>query len=225
MQKSVSILQLMGGIMFFQYSVMRATPHTATATSADVKAHSAQSPLLGMAAMILSCLVSGFAGVYTEKIVKKAKTSVWTSNLQLALCSLGPASFPIIASYIRSTGSEFNLFQGFTSWTWFVVALNLCGGLLVGMTVKYANSILKSFATSFALILTFLFSFAFLDASFSYLSALSVLIVVSAIVVYSRPEAAKSYSTEVSPLSSPILEVTDLFDVVTSKDHRAISIQ
>ncbi|UZJ55667.1 hypothetical protein CBS101457_004987 [Exobasidium rhododendri] len=211
----------MGGIMFFQYSVMQATANKAA--SVKNMEETVQNPILGMSAIVVSCLVSGFAGVYTEKVVKKAKTSVWTNNMQLALCSLGPAAFPIFASYMRSTSQHFDLFQGFSSWAWCVVALNLCGGLLVGMTIKYANSILKSFATSFALILTFIFSAVFLEAGFSALSALAVLIVIFSIVAYSRPESSiKLRSGANTPLASPVLQVTELYNAIVT-DHRSIS--
>lgn len=40
-------------------------------------------PVVGMTAVIVSCLMSGFAGVYFEKILKGSPQSVWLRNVQL----------------------------------------------------------------------------------------------------------------------------------------------
>lgn len=42
-----------------------------------------QNAMVGMVAVITSCLMSGFAGVYFEKILKGSKQSVWLRNVQL----------------------------------------------------------------------------------------------------------------------------------------------
>lgn len=39
--------------------------------------------LLGLAAVLLACFSSGFAGVYFEKILKGTAPSVWMRNIQL----------------------------------------------------------------------------------------------------------------------------------------------
>ncbi|PNI12793.1 SLC35A2 isoform 1, partial [Pan troglodytes] len=44
-----------------------------------------QNPGAGLAAVVASCLSSGFAGVYFEKILKGSSGSVWLRNLQLGL--------------------------------------------------------------------------------------------------------------------------------------------
>lgn len=47
----------------------------------EAKQH--QNALVGMVAVIVSCLMSGFAGVYFERILKGSKQSVWLRNVQL----------------------------------------------------------------------------------------------------------------------------------------------
>lgn len=44
--------------------------------------------------------------------------------------------------------------QGFDLLAWSVVALQIFGGLIVGMVVKYADNILKNFANALSVILT-----------------------------------------------------------------------
>ena len=44
--------------------------------------------------------------------------------------------------------------QGFNYLAWTVVALQIFGGLIVGMVVKYADNILKNFANALSVIFT-----------------------------------------------------------------------
>lgn len=53
--------------------------------------------LIGLFAIIISSLSSGFSGVYFEKLIKVSKAqSLWIRNLQLALLSCMFSSFTII---------------------------------------------------------------------------------------------------------------------------------
>ena len=53
--------------------------------------------LIGLFAIIVSSLSSGFSGVYFEKLIKVSKAqSLWIRNLQLALLSCMFSSFTII---------------------------------------------------------------------------------------------------------------------------------
>ena len=47
-----------------------------------------------------------------------------------------------------------NVVQGFNYLAWTVVALQVFGGLIVGMVVKYADNILKNFANALSVIFT-----------------------------------------------------------------------
>lgn len=71
---------------------------------------------------------------------------------------LGLASSPI--AQIGSLLSY--LFQGFSPLVWLVVALQAVGGILVALVVTQTNSIVKSFATSTAIVLTALLSAGYL---------------------------------------------------------------
>lgn len=44
-----------------------------------------QNRLVGFSAVIISCLFSGFAGVYLEKILKSGHVSIWLRNIQLSM--------------------------------------------------------------------------------------------------------------------------------------------
>jgi len=47
-----------------------------------------QNRVVGFIAAIAACCLSGFAGIYFEKILKGSNISVWMRNVQLSLCSI-----------------------------------------------------------------------------------------------------------------------------------------
>ena len=63
--------------------------HTQWPTGADKPLDQAQeskrsaSALIGVGAILLACISSGFSGVYIEKILKQSNTSMWIRNIQL----------------------------------------------------------------------------------------------------------------------------------------------
>eukprot|EP00884_Botryococcus_braunii_P008887 jgi/Botrbrau1/179/Bobra.0022s0159.2 len=112
--------------------------------------------LLGLGASALSGLSSAYAGVYFEKYVKgKMGQTLWIRNLQLSIYGL-----PLAVMYsILKDGREIKeagFLQGFDILAWSVVALQVFGGLIVGMVVKYADNILKNFANALSVIFTVL---------------------------------------------------------------------
>lgn len=70
-----------------------------------------QNPMIGLAAVIVACLLSGFAGIYFEKILKGSQVSVWMRNVQLAVLAL-----PI--SYITMIVSESRYYSNPWAGTW-----------------------------------------------------------------------------------------------------------
>ena len=114
--------------------------------------------LLGVLALFTAACLSGLAGVWFEKMLKGSpKVSIWTRNIQLGIFSLFFASVSVT---IESAGGETrSFFDGYTPFVLFVVAQVAFGGLLVAMVIKYADNILKGFATSLSIILTSIMSY------------------------------------------------------------------
>jgi UDP-sugar transporter A1/2/3 len=141
----MSILALAVGVALVQLSQQ-------SASEAD-KANS----IAGLVSVMFCCLTSGFAGVYFELVLKASKASIWLRNIQLSVIG-------IIISGISCYGrdgkviAERGFFAGYNSWVWTVVLLQAAGGLLVAMVVKYADNVLKGFATSLSIILSALVS-------------------------------------------------------------------
>ncbi|CAK0773250.1 hypothetical protein CVIRNUC_004045 [Coccomyxa viridis] len=110
--------------------------------------------VLGLAASALSGLSSAYAGVYFEKYVKgKLGQTLWIRNLQLSIYGV---LLSLAYTYLRDgrTVAAGGLMQGFDYLAWSVVGLQVFGGLIVGMVVKYADNILKNFANALSVIFT-----------------------------------------------------------------------
>lgn len=118
------------------------------------------SPLKGFGAVTAACFTSGLAGVYFEMVLKNSKADLWVRNVQLSLFSLLPALLPILctSSPPNSRGFFLDLFKNFGGWAWATVSIQVFGGLVTAIVIKYSDNILKGFATSLSIILSFLAS-------------------------------------------------------------------
>lgn len=110
---------------------------------------------LGVFACVISGLSSSFAGVYFEKVVKTSPPSLAVRNIHLSLFGIPFAIFSmIVLDCFREGFSEFSFFRGYSPIVWLLVATHAVGGLLVAAVVKYADNILKGFATAIATVLS-----------------------------------------------------------------------
>ena len=119
-------------------------------------------PIAGFIAIVVMCLTSGFSGVYFEKILKQTQVSVWLRNIQLATFGLILG----IAGVYYNDGLdvvERGFFHGYNRWTMTVIFSQALGGLIIACVVKYADNILKGFATSIAVIISCSFSVVLFD--------------------------------------------------------------
>ncbi|XP_072141399.1 UDP-N-acetylglucosamine transporter-like isoform X4 [Dermacentor andersoni] len=142
-------------LLFFALSLLDAAtyqmPTEEEALGTTAKQGSYQ--FLGLIAVLISCLSSGFSGIYLEKLLKEITWSLWIRNIQLAIfgCLLG------IVAMLMSDWNQLwvgGFFQGYNVITWIVILLQTFGGLVVSLAVRYADSILKGFATSISIVLS-----------------------------------------------------------------------
>ncbi|KAG0366359.1 nucleotide-sugar transporter-domain-containing protein [Gamsiella multidivaricata] len=146
-----------------------------------------QNPFIGLLAVLTSCVSSGFAGCYFEKILKGAEADMWVRNIQLGISG---ALFSFLAMfYDRQKIYEGGFLQGYTLMTWLVVANQALGGLLVAIVVKYADNILKGFATSLSIIISGIISVYFFDFEPSIQFQIGTLIVILSTYIYGRPDS------------------------------------
>ncbi|CAF3664842.1 unnamed protein product [Rotaria sordida] len=110
---------------------------------------------LGLPMIAIYCIFSGFAGVYNEWILKKHYSeSLHLQNVFLysygTILNLFPAIF---SSMMKSqTLHLFNLFHGFSFYTWLIVITQALNGLFMSVVIKHSSNIIRLFVISFSLI-------------------------------------------------------------------------
>ncbi|KAK3103338.1 hypothetical protein FSP39_018602 [Pinctada imbricata] len=144
-----------------------------------------QKPLLGLMAVLVQCLMSGFAGVYFEKILKGTKQSLWLRNVQLGFIG-SVMGLVTMALNDGNKVAEKGFFHGYDVYVWTVICLQSFGGLVVAVVVKYADNILKGFATSAAIIFSCIASIYFFHFQLSYLFTVGASLVIFSVYMYSK---------------------------------------
>ncbi|KAK7888496.1 hypothetical protein LTR67_008842 [Exophiala xenobiotica] len=154
----------------------------------------AGSYFIGILSVGTACLCSGFAGVYFEMILKRTQVSIWVRNIQL---SFGCLVIALVGAFVWDGQAIRNggFFQGYNSVVLLVILLQAGGGLIVAMVIKYADNILKGFATSLSVILSAIasaFLFNFVITGYFLVGAALVLVATN---LYGLPDAKPPTTT------------------------------
>ena len=148
-------------------------------------------PVVGYMLGILSACLSATAGVYTEFLLKKNNDNLYWQNVQLY-------AFGVVFNALRLTWDDFfgensggNWFldctNGFTTITWLIVINFSFSGLFVSWLQKFADTIVKVYATSSAMLLTALLSVSFFGLEPSLQLFLGITIACCSLVLYFMP--------------------------------------
>lgn len=176
----LALVVLVGGVALVQIS------------GSDSVANSEnQNRVLGFSAALGACFLSGFAGIYFEMILKGSDISIWMRNVQLSLASV---PFGLITCFISDQDQINNhgFFYGYDWFIWYLVLLQAGGGLIVAVVVKYADNILKGFATSLAIVISCISSIYLFDFNISFTFFLGALLVILSIFLYGYTPKPKS---------------------------------
>lgn len=147
--------------------------------------HKAERPIIGFVAVLIACCLSGFAGVYFEKILKDTShVSLWIRNIQLSLVAI-PFGLIQIIFFDHDVAKE-GAFHGFTCLTWVCIVLQVQGGLLVAVVVKFANNILKGFATSLAILISTVASIFLFDFNLTPSFIFGATLVIASVMMYNK---------------------------------------
>ncbi|CAL1526984.1 unnamed protein product [Lymnaea stagnalis] len=135
----------------------------------------------GLFMAVLYCIISGFAGVYTEYILKR------DIKISLPLQSCFLYSFGIILNFLMwifQAGETLSLFQGYTKYTWIVIVCQAVNGLVMSLIMKHSSNIVRLFVITSAIpVATFLSIFIFhLQPGFEFF--IVVITVVISIYLY-----------------------------------------
>eukprot|EP01032_Pedospumella_encystans_P018829 gene18829-21424_t len=151
-----------------------------TSGAGDGKSNS----IMGLLSVVLGCCTSGFAGVYFEMVLKSSNVSIWMRNIQLSIIGIFVAT---ISCYMRDLEPirEKGFLTGYNEFVWMVILLQAAGGLIVAVVVKYADNVLKGFATSLSILISSLVSwYMFHDLDVNAGFFFGALIVLSAVYIY-----------------------------------------
>ena len=206
---ALCFLALGVGIVQIQSTSASSTPHKSVNAlvgsahdAAPVHIH-IMSPLKGLGAVTAACFTSGLAGVYFEMVLKGSKADLWVRNVQLSLFSLVPALLPVVFSDHRnSQGFLRDLVKNFGGWAWGTVAIQTFGGLITAVVIKYSDNILKGFATSLAIILSFLASVALFDFKLTPSFLVGSTTVLAATWMYNQPPGKETITISIPSKSS-----------------------
>lgn len=176
----VSLVLLTSGVMLCNYK--------ATNGNDD------ESEWTGILATLGIAVSSGFASVFTEKVIKaQRKVNVEDYGLaytqvQLALMSIITIGVYALAKDFRAI-MEYGLFHNFSPAAVFSILSSASGGLIVAGVLKYADAILKGYATAVSVILTGVLSTVLFSTQLSVVYYMGVLNVMVAVVLYNSDTA------------------------------------
>jgi UDP-sugar transporter A1/2/3 len=176
-----ALVILLVGVALVQLSSMESSQKT---TSGDA--------LTGSLAVMAACFTSGFAAIYFEWVLKfSTQTSnkeqesyaLWVRNFQLATFASIAAAFGVFTKDLAAVEAH-GVYQGFTPLVWFVVTVEAFGGIVVALVIKYADNILKNFATAISIVTSVIVSALFLNFTVRPAFVMGTLCVMGAVVLY-----------------------------------------
>jgi UDP-sugar transporter A1/2/3 len=141
------------------------------------------------------------ASIYFEKVIKldPLQLTIWERNFQLAL-----GSVPVYFAFIFANGGGSVGFGGGWSLLALAVAtLGAAGGILVALSIKYADSILKTLATTSAIVLSSILDKIFLNGPLTPIMGLAGIQVIISICQYTFDQSVESDPVVSAANSSP----------------------
>ena len=170
-----ALLSLMVGVLLFSEPIWYVDSEKVTTLDGNI--------FLGTVAVLTEVTLSGFASIYFEKVIKidPEQMTIWERNFQLAL-----GSFPVYVLFIFwDGGNDVGFFGGWSHVTVMLALIGAAGGLLVALSIKYADAILKTLATTGAIIFSSILDHVLLDGPLDEIMMLAAVVVVLAIFDFS----------------------------------------
>ena len=145
----------------------------------------------GIMATLSIAVSSGFASVYTEKVIKaQGKRVVQEQDYGLAYTQVQLAGMSIVTigayACVRDWAAimSHGLFHNFTFGAFLSVLSSAMGGLIVASVLKYADSVLKGYATAMSVILTGVLSMMLFGTELNVIYFMGIVNVVVAVILY-----------------------------------------
>ena len=158
----------------------------------------------GIMATLGIALSSGFASVYTEKVIKAQRGNANSNSAtlpdnhsnnhnksySLAYTQVQLAFMSLVTIGVYACVKDWyaivtlGLFHNFTAAAFASIANSALGGLIVAAVLKYADSVLKGYATAMSVILTGVLSMILFGTSLSTIYFMGIVNVVTAVLLY-----------------------------------------
>ena len=169
-----ALISLMAGVLLFSEPIWNTSDTFQMKGDANI--------ILGVVAVLTEVTLSGFASIYFEKVIKTdvEQLNIWERNFQLAL-----GSFPVYLMFIFYEGGGKVGYLGGWSWVTFSLAiLGAAGGLLVALSIKYGDAILKTLATTGSIVLSSVLDRFLLNGPLTWIMVFAGVVVVTSICDY-----------------------------------------
>lgn len=178
-------------VLFAGVVIVQTAPHESTNQRTLVEQHSTFAQTLGFIAVVAAAITSGFCGVYQQKILQGSGGSMWARNIQMGVPSV---LIGLVSVFVKDGDLvlRYGPFHNFDRVVVGVIALQAIGGLNVSVILKYADNILKGFATAFSTLASCVIEMLF----FSFKPSTNFLLGAALINV-----AAYAYNTQ--PVNAP----------------------
>eukprot|EP00970_Alexandrium_tamarense_P006468 scaffold1102_cov195-Alexandrium_tamarense.AAC.42 len=142
---------------------------------------------VGLVAVLCASCTSGFSGVYFEKILKGSETTLWVRNIQMGIPSMIIALVTVFLGDSEEVSRK-GFFVGYSPLVITVITVQAVGGLIVAVVVKYADNVLKVFASSFSILFSCIISAFAFDFRPNVLFLVGAFLVILSTAMYSKPE-------------------------------------
>lgn len=109
---------------------------------------------------------------------------LWLRNMQMSLFSVILGLVFVVGLQDGHQVMRDGFFAHYNRWTWCVIVIQALGGLIVALVVKFADNILKGFATSISIILSSVVSVWLFHLSLSSTFVMGASLVVFATYLY-----------------------------------------
>ncbi|RAR07973.1 atp-dependent dna helicase mer3 [Stemphylium lycopersici] len=157
---------------------------------------------VGLLAVLISCALSGLAGVTFEKILKDSTstktTTLWVRNCQLSFWSIFPSLFLGVIWKDGEIIAKTGFFVGYNWVVWTAIGFQAAGGVIVALVINYADNIAKNFATSISILLSCIASVYFFNFQVTQSFFLGTCVVLFATYLYTKPERGMQSSVPIA---------------------------
>lgn len=191
MTKWRALISLMMGVLLFSEPIWNKADNSKNPEGGNV--------ILGTAAVLIEVTLSGFASIYFEKVIKTdpEQLGIWERNYQLAF-----GSIPIYVMFMLwEDGGVAGYFGGWSAVAGILALLGAAGGMLVALSIKHGDSILKTLATTGAIVLSATLDHYILGGPLTNIMCIAGVIVVLSICNYTFDASPPETPLQVEPKS------------------------